>query len=462
MSAPTPSKDLAIDRARFERILRELACIGADPCGGVTRLGLSTAESEARAYLSDVSRGAGLVPEIDPAGNLLIRRPSADPRAPVLLLGSHLDSVRQGGWLDGAYGVVAALEVLTVLVQQAVDCRLEPVAVGFANEEGALVQYPFWGSRALAGELVGADDARDRDGRSARSYLLAAGGDPVRLAKAAWRPGSIAGYLELHIEQGVVLEQRQIPIGAVDSIVGRTIFEIEVHGEAGHPGTTPMTGRKDALTAAAQLVLKVESIAAELCMCSSAMVGFLHVAPNTTNTIPGAVRLTAEIRDTNRDRIRSSGAVLESMAAKVARDRGIEIVVRKASQSDPVATDPAIRSAVEQAARSLSLECLAMPSGAGHDAQIVAAIAPAGMIFVPSKDGISHTAAEDTAPDALVSGADVLLHSVLLLRHGLYATPAGPGLPLPNGAGRRSVAEQADVGSGGGQLAHAARSGRSP
>jgi len=439
MSVSALSQSLSIDRERFERTLRELACIGADPRGGVSRLGLSAAESEARAYLSDVSRGAGLVPLIDPAGNLLIRRPSADPRVPVLLLGSHLDTVRQGGWLDGAYGVVAALEVLTVLVQQAVDCRLEPVVVGFANEEGALVQYPFWGSRALTGTLVGAEDAGDRDGRSARSYLLAAGGDPGRLADAAWQPGSIAGYLELHIEQGVVLEQRQIPIGAVHSIVGRTIFEIEVHGKSGHPGTTPMTGRKDALTAAAQLVLKVESIAAELNMCYSAMVGFLEIAPNTTNTIPGTVRLTAEIRDADGERIRSSEAVLESMAAEVSRDRRTEIVVRKASQSDPVATDPAIRSAVEQAARSLGLECLAMPSGAGHDAQIVAAIAPTGMIFVPSKDGISHAAGEDTAPDALVCGADVLLHSVLLLGRGLDATPVGPGVALRTADGRPSL-----------------------
>jgi beta-ureidopropionase / N-carbamoyl-L-amino-acid hydrolase len=408
MSVQALGSCLTIDGARFQRTLRELACIGADPSGGVSRLGLSGAETEARAYLSEVSRRAGLVPEVDPAGNLLVRRPSADPGLPVLLVGSHTDSVRQGGWLDGAFGVVAALEALTVLVENAVPCRLEPVVVGFANEEGALVQYPFWGSRALAGTLAGAEDACDRDGRPASSYLLAAGGDPGRLADAAWPPGRIAGYLELHIEQGRVLEQRHIPIGVVDRIVGRAILEIEVHGESGHPGTTPMADRKDALAAAAQLVLKVESVAAELNMCSTATVGFVDVTPNTTNTIPGAVRLTAEIRDTDPGRIRHSEALLMSMVASVRRERGIEIVVRKAHQSDPVGTDPAIRAAIEQAAQMLGLDWLTMPSGAGHDAQIFAEQLPSAMLFVPSIGGISHHYVEDTRDEDLVLGCQVL------------------------------------------------------
>jgi beta-ureidopropionase / N-carbamoyl-L-amino-acid hydrolase len=416
MTMPAHATKLAIDRIRFERTLRELAEIGADPRGGLSRLGLSQAENEARAYLSEASRAAGLYPQVDPAGNLLVRRPSADPQRPALLIGSHLDTVVQGGWLDGAYGVVAALEVLAALSENEIECPREPVAVGFANEEGALVQYPFWGSRALTGTLADGGKACDRTGQPVERYLRAFGSDLNRLAETAWAPGSISGYLELHIEQGTVLERRRIPIGVVEAIVGRAIFEISVLGTAGHAGTTAMCDRQDALAAAACLVLKVESIAAELGLCRTATVGYLDVMPNTTNTIPGTVRLTAEIRDTDGERLRTAETVLRSMAASVAGSRDLSVTVRKAHQSDPVATDPSLRAAVENAALSLGLACLAMPSGAGHDAQIVAMAAPVGMIFVPSKDGMSHVPAEDTEADALIAGANVLLHSVLALQ----------------------------------------------
>jgi N-carbamoyl-L-amino-acid hydrolase len=408
---------ISIDATRFERVLQELACIGADPGGGVSRLGLSAAENDARTYLSQVSTQAGLVPQVDPAGNLLVRRPGADPNAPVLLLGSHIDTVLHGGRLDGAYGVVAALEVLSVLAERSDGWTYEPVVAGFANEEGALVQYPFWGSRALAGSLTGAEAASDREGRLASSYLAAAGCDPARLREAAWRPGSIAGYLELHIEQGPVLEERQIPIGIVDWIVGRTIVEIEVKGQSGHGGTTPMPRRGDALIAAASLVLRIESIAAALHACARATVGFLEVLPNTTNTVPGTARLTADMRDHDISRLRNAEALLEEMVADVARERGIEIEVRTAHRSDPVPTHPELQAAIEQAARSRGLDCLAMSSMAGHDAQIVAAMAPVGMIFVPSKDGVSHTPQEDTTMTALIAGAEVLLQTVLTLEH---------------------------------------------
>jgi beta-ureidopropionase / N-carbamoyl-L-amino-acid hydrolase len=407
---------LAVDAGRFEQVLRDLALIGADPGGGISRLGLSQAENEARAYLCRVSQEAGLVSEIDPAGNLLVRRHGANPDTPVLLLGSHIDTVKNGGWLDGAYGVVAALEALRVLAAAAFDGPYEPVAVGFANEEGALVQYPFWGSRALAGSLADARAACDRDGQPVGSYLSAAGGDLDRIADATWPPRRIVAYLELHIEQGPLLEQRNIPIGVVDRIVGRTIVEIEVRGESGHAGTTPMSRRKDALIAAAALVQQIESIAGGVHhACATATVGFLTVFPNTTNTIPGTVHLTAEMRDYERERLDRAEALLRSMAAQVGRERGVEVVVRAAHRSCPAITHPAIRSAVQKAAVSLELDCLTMSSPAGHDAQIVAAIAPVGMIFVPSKDGVSHAPAEDTAMPALVAGAQVLLNTALEL-----------------------------------------------
>src|SRR6266487_939274 len=384
---PVPPSGARISPRRFERVLRELALIGTDPRGGLSRLGLGPAERQARDYLSQVSRRAGLVPKTDPAGNLVVSRAGADPARPALLFGSHTDTVRQDGWLDGAYGVVAALEVLTVLAEHAVPCSLEPVAVGFANEEGALIQRPFWGSRALAGSSAGALDACDRSGLPVGPYLRAAGGDPDRLAHAAWPPGAIAAYLELHIEQGTVLERRQVPIGVVDRIAGRTIFDFVLNGESGHAGTTPMNARKDALSAAARLVLKIESIASDHGICATSTAGYLDVAPNVTNTIPGSARLSAEIRDTDARRIHAAASLLSSMAAEVAGQSGVAIDLKVAHQSRPETTDTGLSGAVEEAARSLGLDCLTMPSGAGHDAQIMAAICPTGMIFVPSEGG---------------------------------------------------------------------------
>jgi N-carbamoyl-L-amino-acid hydrolase len=414
---------MAVNQVRLESTLRKLANIGADPAGGISRLGLSQAESDARCYLAGLSRQAGLSTLTDPAGNLLVRRSSVAGR-PVLLVGSHLDSVRRGGWLDGAYGVVAALETLMVLAEADVECEVEPVAVAFSNEEGALVQYPFWGSSALAGSLKSAGLARDRDGRCAASYLRAAGGDPDRLADAAWPSGSLAGYIELHIEQGTVLEQQQVPVGIVDRITGRAIFDIEVRGEAGHAGTVTMQARKDALVAAAELILAIEDIAARRGACHTATAGFLDVTPNVTNTIPGIARLTAELRDTDPGRMRRAEVLLRLAAARVRGQRGVEVVVRKEHQCDPVSTDPAIRAAIERAASSLTLESLTLPSRAGHDAQIVAALCPVGMIFVPSKDGISHRPDEETDVPALIAGASVLLRSVLALQPAGLNTPA--------------------------------------
>ncbi|MFI9271108.1 Zn-dependent hydrolase [Kitasatospora sp. NPDC052896] len=428
MTAPIARTALRVDGVRLLDVLARLAEIGADPAGGVSRLGLSAEENEGRAFLRELARDAGLVTETDAAGNLFVRRPGGRPEAPVLLMGSHLDSVRQGGRLDGAYGVVAAVEVLRVFASATpwLELPYEPVVVAFANEEGALVQYPFWGSRALSGQLADGLSARDRAGRSVRAYLLAAGGDPERLDAAAWAPGRIGAFLELHIEQGPVLERRGVQIGVVDGIVGRTIFDAEVAGQVQHAGTTPMPDRRDALAAAADVVLGVRRIAATERLCSTATVGYLDVSPNVTNTVPGTVRLSAEVRDTDPERIARAEAAVREVCAEVEKTTGCRVTVTVAARSRPVSTDPLLRRAIAEAAEELGLTRLTMPSGAGHDAQMVAEIAPVGMIFVPSRDGISHAPAEDTAPEALVCGADVLLQAALRVQELVTAVEFGP------------------------------------
>ncbi|WP_173267620.1 Zn-dependent hydrolase [Streptomyces pacificus] len=406
-----------VDRARLLDCLERLARIGADPAGGVTRLGLSAEEGRARAFLREICREAGLVTWTDAAANLFVTRPDRAAGHPVLLIGSHVDTVVQGGRLDGAYGVVAAIEVLRACTASELRLPYEPVVVAFSNEEGALVQYPFWGSRAMCGLLEGGTRARDRTGRSVRAYLAEGDGDPDRLAEAVWEPGSIAAFLELHIEQGPVLERRGVPIGVVAGIVGRTILEIEVLGQAQHAGTTPMQERRDALVAAAEVVLGVRRIAAGLDVCSTATVGYLEAAPNSTNTVPGTARLTAEVRDTDPLRLARGEAAVRAVCERAGRATGCRVVPRVAMRSRPVETDTAIQQVIAEAADELGLAHLAMPSGAGHDAQIVQAVAPVGMIFVPSTAGVSHAPAEDTPAEALAQGADVLLRTVLRLNH---------------------------------------------
>lgn len=406
--------ELRIDGQRLIRCLEDLGKIGADPAGGVTRLGLSPQETAARTFLRELCVSTGLEAETDPAANLLVRRPGPHcGAAPVLLVGSHVDTVVQGGRLDGAYGVIAAIEVLRVLHEHDIELPVETVAVAFANEEGALIQTPFWGSRALCGSLADGLAATDRAGRPVGAYLAQANGSPERLMDAAWPPGSIAAYLELHIEQGPSLERERVPIGVVEGIVGRTILDIDILGEAQHAGTTPMPLRRDALVAAAEIILAVRRIAVERAVCATATTGYVEAHPNVTNTIPGNVRLTAEVRDTDPGRLARAEAVLREECARVSVASGCPVDVRVSMRSRPVSTALSLRGVIRAAAEALGLAHLTMPSGAGHDAQIVAQVAPIGMIFVPSRRGISHAPGEDTAPGDLIHGANVLLHSVL-------------------------------------------------
>ena len=416
-SVPLADSGPRVDGIRLLHRLAEISRIGALPDGGITRTGLSAEEAAARAYLSECCRREGLAAGTDQAGNLVVRRRGVDPARPVLLLGSHVDSVVRGGRLDGTYGVLAACEVVRTLATRAAEFAYEPVAVAFSNEEGARFPLPFFGSLGLTGQLDAgfAATVTDRDGVPLPDALRAGGGDLDTVHAAAWRTGMIAGYLELHIEQGPVLEDRDIPIGVVEAITGRTIAEITVHGEQGHAGTTPMDMRRDALVAAAQAVLAVRRLATSKGLCAVSTVGCLDGEPNVTNVIPGTVRLTAEMRDGRTERLRAAerALVAELAALGAATDTRIDVTLRPVTR--PTGTDGRLREAVATAADRLGLPYLEMFSGAGHDAQIVAEAAPIGMIFVPSHNGLSHTPLEHTEDAALIAGADTLLHAVLEL-----------------------------------------------
>jgi beta-ureidopropionase / N-carbamoyl-L-amino-acid hydrolase len=415
--APPTLRGIApeINAPRLLKRLNEIAEIGRDASGGITRPGFSTADITARTYLLEEARAHNLSAWVDAAGNILIksvREPCEPSSDRALIIGSHLDTVLNAGRLDGTYGVLAALEVIQALDEADFETELAVVAVAFANEEGALFPHPFWGSKALAGRLSELPaDPRDHRGVPLRDALALAGGDLDALGSAAWPAGRVAAYLELHVEQGPVLERCGKRIGVVDGITGRTVLTFQITGASGHAGTTPMAGRRDALAAAARVILAVESIAKDQRLCRTSTVGWAAAQPNSSNTIAGTVRLIADLRDTVPERLAKAEAQLLSQLGGLARSAGVEIRVMGESRSAPAVTDPALRAVIADSAQQLGLSCQLMPSGAGHDAQILAGVAPVGMIFVPSIGGVSHVPEEDTAPEDLVSGAQVLLRT---------------------------------------------------
>ncbi|MFC4121895.1 Zn-dependent hydrolase [Nonomuraea zeae] len=403
-----------VDAGRLMEHITALAAIGATPDGGVTRLAFSPEDVEGRAYVARLMAEAGLAVRVDPAGNLIGTRPGIDPGAATLVLGSHIDTVVNGGAYDGAYGVLAAIEVARTLAERGVRLACGLAVVAFCDEEGGHGTMGMLGAHGFAGALPpGIAKVLDERGVPVGDLLAAVGGDAERLPEAAWAPGDIAAYLELHVEQGDVLERRGVPIGVVESIAGRVNVSVTVEGVAGHAGTTSMDHRSDALVAAARVVLAVRAIAAEEGVVLRATTGTCSVGPGMWNVIPGRVRLGVEFRDVSADRLDAALARLAGAAGEIAAADGVTVTVEPGARTTPVACDPRLRDLVAGAARERGLDCHHLPSGAGHDAQIVARVAPIGMIFVPSEGGISHAPGEHTAPHHLVWGADVLLSAVL-------------------------------------------------
>ncbi len=393
-----------VDGARLLGRLAALAEVGATPTGGVTRVAFSPAAAAGRRLVAGWMAEAGLDVEVDGAGNLVGRSRGTGPTdLGALVTGSHLDTVLDAGPLDGAYGVVAAVEVATVLAEAGTRLRHPLWVVAFEGEEG-VVGPPFWGSSAVAGRLPGDETGPDAG---------ATGPDPVGALGAAWPPGAMAACIELHIEQGPVLEAAGVAIGVVDGITARWNVDVVVGGQANHAGTTPMALRRDALRAAAEVVAAVAALAEGDGPVRVATVGALEIAPGVRNVVPGAAVVRAELRDLDPTRLAEAQATLERVCAGIAERTDCALEVRVGPRSAPVECDPGLRSLVRQAAATLGLTSIDLPSGAGHDAQQLAGLGPVGMIFVPSAGGVSHSPAERSDPAHLVAGADVLLGTIL-------------------------------------------------
>jgi N-carbamoyl-L-amino-acid hydrolase len=363
-------------------------------------------------------RGAGLEVRVDTAGNIIGRRPGTDASLSVIMTGSHIDSVPQGGNYDGDVGVLGAVEVAELLKAHGIATRHPLEFVVFADEEGGVV-----GSQAMAGRIGAATlDVVSHSGLTIREGIRTLGGDPDRIAEAHRAPGEIAAFVELHIEQGAILDETGIDIGVVEGIVGIRWWDVTVEGVANHAGTTPMNRRQDALLAASELALAVNRVATTMPGTQVATVGRIRAEPGAPNVIPGRVEMSLEIRDLAAAKMQAVFDAIEAEAKRISEARGTPIRFAEVDVAlAPAPTDERLRKLVETAATSLGLTHRRMPSGAGHDAQDIAHIAPIAMIFVPSKDGISHAPQEFTSPADMANGVDVLLRTLLAIDDGLPA-----------------------------------------
>lgn len=405
-----------VNGARLLGRLDTLAQFGGTPEGGISRVAFSEADRAAREYVVGLLRAAGLRVAVDAAANIIGRRDGTAPARAPLMIGSHIDSVPDGGNYDGQVGSLGAVEVAQTLADHDIALRHPLEVVIFSNEEGGKT-----GSRVMAGEM------RERElllatasGRTIGEGLAFLGGDPRRLDTVRRRAGEVAAFLELHVEQGGVLEERGIDIGVVEGIVGIKRWNVTVDGSANHAGTTPMDARRDALVGAARFIDVVSRTARSLPGRQVATVGRIAAAPGAPNVIPGRVTLSLEIRDLAMATIDRLFATLRTEATAIGRDTGTTFAFEQFYESRAAPTDERLRVLIARAAAALGLTTLRMPSGAGHDAQSIAQLAPVGMIFVPSLGGISHSPREFTGPRDVVNGANVLLRALVGLdRAGL-------------------------------------------
>jgi N-carbamoyl-L-amino-acid hydrolase len=331
------------------------------------------------------------------------------------MTGSHIDSVPGGGNYDGDVGVLGAIEVAQLLKDSGIRLRHPLEIVSFTDEEGGLV-----GSLAMTGRLEAAAlDVVSHSGKSIRDGIRAVGGDPERLEQARRKPDELKAFIELHIEQGAILDESDVDIGVVEGIVGIRWWDVTIEGVANHAGTTPMDRRRDALLSAAEFALAVNRIATSLPGRQVATVGRIRAEPGAPNVIPGRVVMSLEIRDLAADKIQQVFDAVEAEGKKIAATRLTPMTFTEIQvASEPAPTDQRMRRMIAAAATSLGLTHQLMPSGAGHDAQDMTHLAPTGMIFVPSVGGISHSPQEFTSTQDIANGVNVLLRTVLAIDRG--------------------------------------------
>jgi N-carbamoyl-L-amino-acid hydrolase len=411
--SPTPPADIPKANAqRIEQRIKELGQFKEPTRGGQGRVAFSQADLEGRQYVMNLMRQAGLEVSVDFAGNIIGRRKGKYNDRKPIVFGSHIDTVPNGGDYDGCVGSIGALEVMTLLHENNIvtDHPLEMVI--FCDEEGGLT-----GSKVMAGKLP--PDALDLMTHSKKTIgegIRFLGGDPDRLAEVKRSSGDIKAFLELHIEQGAILDTKNIQIGIVEGIVGIELWGVTVTGFANHAGTTPMNMRQDAVLAGAKLAIAVNEVVNSFEGGQVGTVGRFEASPGAPNVIPGSVLMSLEIRDLDKEKIWEIYRKIEARAAEIASETNTTIEFQHLNVTAiPALTDKRIREVIAKSAKALGLSTHTMPSGAGHDAQDMALIAPTGMLFIPSVGGISHSPKEFSRPEDMANGVDVLLRSLLAI-----------------------------------------------
>lgn len=405
---------LRINVQRFKANFEALANIGATRDGGIHRPTFSPAHFEARAWFRERAESAGMTFSIDGAGNHSAIFECAGPGAKTMLLGSHLDSVPNGGRFDGALGVLASLEVIQTIKEAGISLPVNLEAIDFTDEEGTLIGL--LGSSAFAGKLTSDDLANPRGGRaSLLSGLEKAGLRETGILGAARDKTKLAGYLEIHIEQGQRLIEAGSQLGVVTSIVGLGSYWLTFKGRANHAGTTAMTDRRDASLGASAFTLKARELAlAEFPECVL-NIGQMHFSPGAFNIVPASVKVALEYRAPDSKSFKNLDKALLDTARQEADLFGLDIDVQPLGRKHPAQMHQTTQIAIMKAAKTLGLDTISLPSYAGHDAQSLAALCPAGMIFVPSVAGISHAPGEFSHWEDCVNGANTLLQATLNL-----------------------------------------------
>jgi beta-ureidopropionase / N-carbamoyl-L-amino-acid hydrolase len=402
---------LSINCDRLNRSLFQLAEIGKLPNGGVCRLAFSIEDMLARQLVQSWMVEAGMTVRTDAAGNIIGHYGGRLEKAAALATGSHIDTVPVGGRYDGCLGVLAGIEMVRVLNENNVQLQHPIEVIVFTDEERSVI-----GAKAMAGEIKEGPDYYARlDGTSIQACLEKIGGDWSNIAAAKRDRTQVAAFVELHVEQGGVLEHQATSIGVVDGIVGQYRFAVTVAGRMNHAGTTPMNMRKDALVAAAQVVLAVNNIAVETLGDQVATVGCLNVSPNATNTVPGKVDLRIDLRDLSQEHLEYLVTLMEREFEAIAAATDTQITMRETLHILPTLAAPPIKDTIQQVCESARLSYLHLPSRAGHDAQEMGRFTDMGMIFVPSRDGLSHSQDEYTSPKDCAQGANILLKTFLAL-----------------------------------------------
>jgi N-carbamoyl-L-amino-acid hydrolase len=406
---------LRIDAARLWKSLMDLASIGATPLGGVRRITLTDLDRQGRDRVVEWFKAAGLEVRVDPIGNIFGRRAGRDAARPPVVAGSHIDTQPSGGKFDGAYGVLAGLEVVRTLNDHGVATEAPIEVAVWTNEEGSRFTPVMMGSGVFAGafSLEHALSRTDIEGKSVREALAGIG-----YAGSAPLGTPVGAYFEAHIEQGPILEDTRNTIGIVTGALGQRWFDVTVTGMNAHAGPTPMHLRKDALLAASRLVGEVNRIARDEAPHGRGTVGFMQVSPNSRNVVPGEVKFSVDFRHPDDAGLKTMEEKLRAAGARTGSECNVTVRIEEVVYFPPCRFDARCVAAVRQGALKANYPSLEIVSGAGHDAVYVARVAPTAMIFVPCKDGLSHNELEDAKPEHLAAGCNVMMHA-MLARAGL-------------------------------------------